>query len=227
MGKVAIACIASLAMCCSFSVRAQSGLADGFKKLPDSAKVVIMPMDIELFSMSAGGVLEPQAEWTNKALSNMRTAYKSREETLKIKVQLLDAADDADIEDLNRLHGAVGAAIVQHHLGAFKLPTKEGKFDWSLGEAVGGISRKTGADYALFTYVRDSYASSERVAAMIVGAMFGIGMVGGMQYGYASLVDLQTGQVVWFNQLLRGSGDLREPEPAKETLEALLAKFPS
>jgi hypothetical protein len=46
-----------------------------------------------------------------------------------------------------------------------------------------------------------------------------------MQQGYASLVDLETGRVVWFNHLLRGSGDLREPEKAAETLDVLLSNW--
>jgi hypothetical protein len=33
--------------------------------------------------------------------------------------------------------------------------------------------------------------------------------------------------VVWFNLLVRGSGDLREAEKARETLTAMLNKFPS
>jgi hypothetical protein len=75
--------------------------------------------------------------------------------------------------------------------------------------------------------VRDSYASPERVAASIALAFIGIGIApGGAQVGYASLVDLQSGQVVWFNRLLRGYGDLREPTPARESIDALLTGFP-
>jgi hypothetical protein len=61
---------------------------------------------------------------------------------------------------------------------------------------------------------------------MIGMALLGIGMPGGIQVGYASLVDLETGQVVWFNRLARGTGDLREPDSAAETVEALLTDFP-
>jgi uncharacterized protein (DUF433 family) len=32
--------------------------------------------------------------------------------------------------------------------------------------------------------------------------------------------------VVWFNQISRMFGDLREPRPAGETVEALLKDFP-
>ena len=42
----------------------------------------------------------------------------------------------------------------------------------------------------------------------------------------ASLVDLSTGEILWFNRLVRGSGDLREAEKAKESLGALLDSFP-
>ena len=88
------------------------------------------------------------------------------------------------------------------------------------------IKEKSGADYALFTWIRDSYASNERKAAMVAMALLGAISLGGEQIGYASLVDLNTGRVVWFNELERMSGDLREPKPAAETVDTLLKGFP-
>jgi hypothetical protein len=88
------------------------------------------------------------------------------------------------------------------------------------------VKKATGARYALFSWLRDSYASAERKAAMIGLALLGIGISGGQQVGYASLVDLETGRVVWFNRLARQSGDLREAESAAETVDALLSEFP-
>ena len=41
------------------------------------------------------------------------------------------------------------------------------------------------------------------------------------------MIDLQTGQVVWFNRLLRGHGYLREAKPAQESVGALLQNFPA
>lgn len=203
---------------------AQVRLAEGFAHLPQNASVAVMPIDVELFSISAGGVLEPQAEWTTKAHDNLKQALLGR----KSGAGFREVPEDGDeqVENLNRLHGAVGGAISMHHIGAFKLPTKEGKLDWSLGEDALAIRTKTGADYALFTFVRDSYVSGGRVAAMMVAALLGVALPGGAQVGYASLVDLSTGNVVWFNHLLRASGDLREPDKAQETLNALLTEFP-
>ncbi len=54
----------------------------------------------------------------------------------------------------------------------------------------------------------------------------GVGLQGGMQVGFASLVDLQTGDVVWFNRLVNQAGDLRTVEPARKAVDELLTDFP-
>ncbi|MDB5864557.1 MAG: hypothetical protein JWO70_2363 [Betaproteobacteria bacterium] len=204
-------------------------LAPGFESLPKNAKIVVMPTDIELFLVSAGGVPEPKADWTDAANGYFKAALLAKKSALGLNSVELTEKDADDLAEINTLHAAIARSIQVHHFGPgiLNLPTKEGKLDWSLGEPVRVIREKTGADYALFSWIRDSYASAERIVATIALAFVGIGLhPGGMQQGYASLVDLQTGRVVWFNRLLRGSGDLREPEKAAETLNALLNNFP-
>lgn len=206
---------------------AQSSRASGFDALPPDAKVMVAPLDVELFSISAGGVLEPRADWTAAATGHMRVALQRKATTLKVGTDEL-AADAADeLAELMHLHGAVARSIAIHHAGALKLPTKENKLEWSFGDALLPLQQKSGARYALFTWVRDSYASPERVAMMVGMALLGVGLGGGAQVGYASLVDLETGRVLWFNQLVRGSGDLREDKRAAESVDALLAGFPA
>lgn len=208
-------------------VMGEPSRAEGFAKLPAGTKIAVMPLDIELFLLSAGGVAEPQAEWTAKAHENLARAF--REKPFP-NVEFIVLADDGDseIEPLNRLHGAVGNAIVLHHtVPSYQLPTKHGKLEWSLGDSFSNLKAKTGARYALFSFVRDSYASGQRVATIVVAAILGVGLTGGIQNGYASLVDLDTGQIVWFNRLIRGRGDLRDFESARESLNALLESFPN
>lgn len=208
----------------------QSNLAEGFKAIPPEAKILLMPIDLELFSVSGGGVLEPRADWTDAASKHMKSALLAKKRSLRASSLELDERDADDFAEVNSLHAAIARSIAFHHFGPniFRLPTKEGKLDWSMGEAVKPLKAKTGADYALFTWMRDSYVSGERVAAVVILALFGVAMApGGMQVGYASLVDLNTGQILWFNRLSRGSGDLREAEKAAETLDALLANFPA
>lgn len=203
-------------------------LAPGFVSLPKGAKVAIMPTDIELFSISAGGVPEPKADWTEAASKYFKDALVKKKQALGLDTVEVSEKDADDFADVNALHAAIARSISIHHFGPgfLNLPTKDGKLDWSLGESAREVKKTTGADYALFSWVRDGYASAERVATMIVLAVVGVGVGGGMQTGYASLVDLNTGQVVWFNRLQRGSGDLREAEKAAETVDTLLKQFP-
>lgn len=202
-------------------------LAPGFTVRPAASKLVLVPMDIELFSLSAGGVAEPRADWTEAAQKHFKVSLQSRHALLGSQVSELGDKEMDELAQINTLHGAVAEAVFLHHMSGFKLPTKNDVLDWSMGDAVEPLRAKSGADYALFFWVRDSYASAERKAAMVALALLGVGISGGIQIGYASLVDLRTGRVVWFNNLVRMSGDLREAKAAEETVDALLRGFPA
>jgi hypothetical protein len=202
--------------------------APGFKQRAAGTRIVVVPPDLELFELSAGGIAEPRADWTGEAQKFLKGSLDNHGSLIGARVQDLTEADMDEFAQVNALHAAVAQSINLHHMigGAFSLPTKDGKMDWSLGDAVQPLRAKTGADYALFFWIRDSYASAERKAAMVLLALAGVGISGGVQVGYASLVDLRDGRVVWFNRLARGSGDLREQKSADETLDALLMYFP-
>jgi hypothetical protein len=209
---------------------AQAGwaqLAPGFTQLPPGAKVVIAPLDVELFSISAGGVLEPRADWTAAAQQHMGAALRARADSLGLPTQSLSAEQADELAELLNLHAAVARSISIHHKGVLKLPTKDNQLDWTFGDTLRPLQAATGARYALFTWVRDSYASPERVAMMIGLALLGVGVGGGLQVGYATLVDLEDGRVLWFNQLARASGDLREAAKAVDSVAALLDGFPA
>ncbi len=203
-------------------------IAPGFSKIPKGSTVLIMPSDIELYSLSAGGVPEPKADWTEAATRYFAKALIEKKNKFGLNTVTLTTQDADATAELNALHGAVAQAINLHHFGpsSLHLPTKADALDWSLGESVQVLREKTQADYAVFTWVRDSYASAERKAAMIAMAIFGVGLTGGMQVGYASLVDLRTGRILWFNKLTSGTGDMRELDKARNTVDNLLDKFP-
>ena len=192
-------------------------------------KIVLMPIDVELSELTAGGVLEPKAEWTQQASELLIRSL--REEKKRMVFELIDfttvkaePAAAEKLDQLNKLHGAVGKSILINRF--IKLPNKGEKFEWTLGTEVNALRDKAGADYALFVFIRDSYASDARKAAIVAAALLGVGLPAGQQLGFASLVDLDTGNIVWFNQLSRGTGDLRTAEPASETVKVLLTSFP-
>jgi hypothetical protein len=195
-------------------------------------RILLMPLNVELSEMSAAGMLEPKADWTTAANKYMLEAL--RAENAKRSVQMVEFNEDKapadkrdDLLQLSKLHGAVGQSIMVHqYLQPMALPTKEGKFDWSLGPSTQALRDVYGADYALFVYVRDSYTSAGRAAMILVAAVFRVHLAGGSQVGFASLVDLNTGNVVWFNRLARAAGDLRTEAAAQETVQTLIAGLP-
>lgn len=197
-----------------------------------SPKILLMPLDVELAELSAGGLAEPRADWTEQANQHMDASL--REINAQRNLNLLDYDEEKlsserrdEIIQILKLHGIVGNSILLHqYMQPYALPTKAGKFDWGLGPSVIRLRQETGADYALFLWVRDSYSSGARVAVQIFAAALGVGIPGGIQIGFASLVDLQTGEVVWFNRLARGVGDLRAPAAAHETTTTLLSGLP-
>jgi hypothetical protein len=205
---------------------ASRNLAPGFSALPKDAKVAIAPLDVELFELSAGGVLAPKADWTEAAHKHMSAALQKKAAALGVSSQFIDNAVADDHAELLHLHGAVARAISWHHMGALKLPTKNDQLDWSFGDALKPLRQATGARYGLFTWMRDSYASPERKAMMVGLALLGVGIGGGAQVGYSSLIDLETGQVLWFNQSVSMTGDLRDEKSATASVDGLLAGFP-
>ncbi|MGQ9371708.1 hypothetical protein [Azospirillum sp. ST 5-10] len=201
------------------------------KRPSGDARIVLMPLDVELVELSASGAPDPRADWTDAARAHLLSALRERQRTDGLKLAVYDEGDLPQevvdrLHQIQKLHGVVGSTILVNGIEAMALPTKKDRFDWSLGPAVGPLREATGADYALFTYIRDSYSSAGRVALMIVAGAFGVSVPGGAQVGFASLVDLRTGDIVWFNRLQRGTGDLRTAEAARETATVLLTEFP-
>jgi hypothetical protein len=189
--------------------------------------VVLVEPDIELYAIGAGGMEEPRESWTNTARKEFPIAARDilQAQGVPLKGDFMlpkDAGPENHLRQLQLLNQAVSISIL-NYARADALRNKHGKFDWSLGPGVAPLREATGADYALFTYIRDSYTSGGRVAMRIIGfILLGGDVGGGVQIGLASLVDLRTGQVVWHNLLLDQTGDMRDPAGAHETAGDLL-----
>lgn len=201
---------------------------DQLESLGEDPKIVLMPPDIRYYLLTASGLPEPNAEWTEAARANFRTALLDYSGTIGADIEPIDADNvGPDEVKYDTLHSAVGLSLLQHHFGMYKLPSKAGNFDWSLGPGVSDMGRQYGADYALFVYYRDYQASGGRWAMAILAAAAGYGVVTGSEHGFASLVDLKSGDIVWFNVVNVGQGELRDPEGAAATVRGLFADIPT
>jgi hypothetical protein len=208
--------------------RAQASLA--------GARIVMVEPDIQLYELKASGMPEPRADWSRRAQETLPRVFA---EMLRGKnAELLpDYRPPADLPAEHRirqvlaLNQAVISTIFQHSYLHVPLPTRgtarKRPLTWTLGPGVSEIRAATGADYMLYVFVQDSYASSGRVAMMVLGLALQVALLnGGQQAGIATLVDLKTGDVVWFNVLVDQLGDLRDEEGARNTARNLLKGLP-
>lgn len=203
------------------------------KPVKIEGSVVMIEPDIELSEILAGGVQEPRQAWSETARRLYPQAVKNRISNGRIKQQPdymipKDLDPESRLGQVLRLNYAVSSSILISTMPGGQLATKRGKqLDWSFGPGVEEIRKETGADYALFTYVRDSYTSGGQAALRIIGILLlGGDIGGGQQIGVTTLVDLRTGQVVWFNFLAKQTGDLRNEQGAAATAQSMLKGFP-
>ncbi|MES2119000.1 MAG: hypothetical protein V4513_00300 [Pseudomonadota bacterium] len=208
-------------------------------------KLLVLRPDVTVGSLTTGGMVEPRADWTNQARKSITDAIRAQQATRGGTITVIERRNELpgvtadELAEIERLNAAVDQSIVIHkYLGDY-LPTKRGRgLDWTLGADAVRLGQKTGYDYALFLHAEDEVASGGRVALGILGfAGCFIGFcapnVGGAtQLNYASLVDLKTGEVVWFNVVQAGSqipgikfGDLRTPGGAQQMVERLLGRM--
>ena len=222
---VAVGTIIALAACATANKVRQ---IDRLESVGENPRILIMEPDIKYYLLTVSGVPEPHAEWTAAARDNFANALKAYADERGTEIVMITDSNQlgsAEIE-YSKLHAAVGLTIQLNYFGEARLPSKEGEFDWSLGPGVAEIGKKYNADYALFSYYRDYQASGGRVAFAVVAAVAGVGMSTGWEKGFASLVDLKTGDIVWFNIVRSSVGELRDEQGARMIVATMFANMP-
>jgi hypothetical protein len=208
-------------------------------------RLLVLRPDVTVGTLTTGGMVQPNAAWTDEARASIVAALRAQQAARGGNVTVIEHRNELpgvpvqELADVERLNLAVDESIVEHkYLGDY-LPTKRGRgLDWTLGAGAVKLGQQSGYDYALFLHAEDQVASKGRVALGLVGLAgcfigFCAPNIGGAeQLDYASLVDLKTGQVVWFDVVDAASqvpgikfGDLRTPQGAAQMVERLLGRM--
>ena len=237
----------ALAACLALSACVQTRQYADLQFTPPQGdyKLLVLRPDVTVGSLTTGGMVEPRADWTEQARTNIIAALRAQQAARGGKLTIVEhrnelaGVPEQELADVERLNFVVDESIVEHkYLGNY-LPTKRRSgLDWTLGEDAVRLGQKSGYDYALFLHAEDEVASKGRIALGVLGLAgcilgFCAPNVGGAeQLDYASLVDLRTGDVVWFNVVDAASqvpgikfGDLRTPEGAAQMVERLLGRM--
>jgi hypothetical protein len=237
----------ALAACLALSACVQTRQYADLQFTPPQGdyKLLVLRPDVAVGSLTTGGMVHPRADWTEQARTNIIAALRAQQAARGGKLTIVEhrnelaGVPEQELADVERLNFVVDESIVEHkYLGNY-LPTKRRSgLDWTLGEDAVRLGQKSGYDYALFLHAEDEVASKGRIALGVLGLAgcivgFCAPNVGGAeQLDYASLVDLRTGDVVWFNVVDAASqvpgikfGDLRTPEGAAQMVDRLLGRM--
>jgi hypothetical protein len=239
---VAVALAASLAFGGCVQTRQYADLQ--FTPPSGDYKLLVLRPDVSVGSLSTGGMVEPRADWTDEARASIIAALKTQQAQRGGNVTIIErrgqlpGVTEQEVADVERLNLAVDQSIADAKYLGNSLPTKRRTgLDWTLGSDAVKLGQKTGYDYALFLHAEDEVASGGRIALGVIGlagCFIGFCAPGGgqQQLDYASLVNLRTGEVVWFNVVTAGSevpgikfGDLRTPDGAAQMVERLLGRM--
>jgi len=231
-----VACLGAV-FCTPASAQERSAVRQGFELPPNSnKKILVFRPSVRVGSQSTGGMFEPNAEWTEQAKANIRTALDKIQSQFGNEVVIAPEAygeDARNVEEHMALFAAVSKAVIEYQFFVGnRLPTKKRDnkadvFDWSLGDGVANLPGAKDADYGLFIYNKDAYGSTGRKILQVMAALGpGVSVTSGEHLGYAGLVDLKTGNLLWLNADAKMGGDVREADGSEKRVRQLLEDFP-
>ena len=234
MRKLWVALVAAFVMLSPVGAMAQERSASrpGFTFPTDKpVTVVVLRPDVSVGSMGTSNINTPNADWTANARKEIADALRRNDQVSGAKLVFqdndFDGDDGAYMAEYRSLFSTVAGSIQTGRLFVgSRLPTKKGQFDWSLGEGTQRLAKLTGADYALFVYTLDSYSTAGRKTAAVFMALLGGPIMPTVHIGYAGLIDLKTGDVIWLNADPQMGGDVRTAEGADKRVRQLLDGLP-
>jgi hypothetical protein len=198
-------------------------------------QVVLLPVDVDVYEMSAGGVKEEVPEWSSTAETNIRNALlisKDAGGKCCVTRQIDSSSLTPDEQDTLEEHLALFNKVTANALWV-ALPVntawhfKAEHFDYTLGDGLSFLKTKYGVDAGLIIVGEDVVSTAGRKTTALVGAVFGIVVPLGHSFLIGGLVDFSTGDLLWMNHGVSAGGtDLRDPDSCLELARGLMKDYP-
>jgi hypothetical protein len=195
---------------------------------PINPSVLVLPADVEISLMNAGGNLEPRADWSEAARKGLYAAleeYFFEKGVLPVSYEG-EVLADRDVDVIRQANVNLDAIELAQVRG-----TMPGLRSYALTPELLENMEKYEADYAAFVMLRASQASGGRVAVGLLAAVGGISLEMGNASYRVAIFDLRDGQVTWANFDAEALGVLGNPAEAsseawQKSFESLFRDFP-
>lgn len=194
-------------------------------------KIVLLPPQVFVYELSAGGVPTRMTDWEATARDNIVAAATrlSRETGLfeLVPAPALDPQQADQLEAHIGLYDRVAQSVFVYGRGDQDAwAHKQNEFDYTVGPGLAFLREHTGADAALIVLGSDFISSGGRRAAFIVGLALGVGLSLGQSFITAGIVDLTTGDVLWMSFDSSISMDSRTPADVDSLMRDLYQTWP-
>jgi len=197
-------------------------------------RILLLPMDVKVSELTAGGLTEEVESWTTRAESLISNELQAKGHSLSddefVEMPKLTGEEQETLEQHLALLDTLGGNVLSLGLapgGAQAWEPKMKHFDYTIGDGLAFLRERTGADIALMIYGNDLISSGGRKAAFVFAAVFGVSIPMGHAVLVGGMLDLQSGNVLWLNHEVSVADiTLREPEGVKTLLGALLSDYP-
>ena len=203
-------------------------------------RVVVLQPEFRVFVQSAGGTREIEPGWTEQAQNALALAV---ERHLRHDPRFAVAApvEPATAEEatLLREHVELFKVIASNssmmiRFGGKAWQEKKLQYDYTLGDGLALYGDRSNADYAfMIGGAQVKQTGGSVFMQLALAGTLGVVMPGGGTYLMLALVDMRTGDIVWFNSLEGGEvfgmtgSDLRKEGTADEIVGRLFDPFPA
>lgn len=213
---------------CTDSEAAPRARPDLAGRLESIRTIGLIPPEIRIYELSAGGMQEERDDWSVAGKANMTRGILDAFGERKIVVSPIQVEENRqeEIEDIRSLYQAVVLSILLHSDGPNAFPAERQRFDFALG-SLETLYDAIGVDALLFVYGRDEISTGGRKTLAVLGLAAGVVFRPGISVLGIGLVD-RSGNLLWYNSdYSPGMVDFRDPESASKFSKKLLSDFPA
>jgi hypothetical protein len=240
-GRTALTHSASLGLACFLftgctSVVKWTGMSHGSAagQMQQVHKVAVLPAQITINQLTAGGVSEKRDDWTESAMTHARSILENLRPGSVIYLADLDSRPELadEIREVCALVDLIDTNFMVFGLSPMAAPTAAGRFDFSVG-SIDRILEAAGADALLVVDGVDEIFTADRKVLAAVSIIASAALTGsvvapgsGQAHVSAALI-ARDGTVLWWNFV--GDGmikDLRTADGVRATLQRLLEHLP-
>lgn len=210
---------------------------EGARPLP--RRLLALPPEVPVHEVTAGGVVEKVPAQTEAATRRFTKAIAEAVAAAgPARLQLvpmpaLDAGESDAVADFVANYDMVALAIAQASQGGEAWKPRLARFDYSLGEGLPALADKAGADAVLIVTGRARTETAGRKWMNAYGtyaSIMSLGLVGGQQRGAGGVVsmgvvDLRTGDIVWFGGTEVSLAEYLEDGPNRAFVARMVRRY--